>query len=69
MNTVAPPHGGVAMLREHIFARFRTCDLLAQMSVGSRPLLHEHEVAVQLTTQPGSCSPPPGTHRSGATIS
>ena len=24
---------------------------------------------MQLTTQPGSCSPPPGTYRSGATIS
>ena len=36
---------------------------------GGRPLLHEHEVAVQLTTQPGSCSPPPGTYRSGAIIS
>ena len=43
-----------------------TCDLLAQMSVGGRPLLHEHEAAVQTTTQPGSCLPPPGTCRSGA---
>ena len=40
--------------------------LLAQISVG-RPLLHEHEIAVQTTTtQPGNCSPPPGTYRSGA---
>ena len=31
-----------------------------------RPLLHEHEVAVQTATQPGNCSPPPGTYRSGA---
>ena len=28
--------------------------------------LHEHEVAVQTATQPGNCSPPPGTYRSGA---
>ena len=27
---------------------------------------HEHEVAVQTTPQPGNCSPPPGTYRSGA---
>ena len=35
---------------------------------GGRPLLHEHEVAVQTATQPGNCSasPPPGTYRSGA---
>ena len=30
---------------------------------------HAHTVAVQLTIQPGNCSPPPGTYRSGATIS
>ena len=35
VNTVAPPHGGVATLRAHIFVCFRTCDLLAQMSVGA----------------------------------
>ena len=29
----------------------------------------EHEVAVQTTNQPGNCSPPPGTYRSGAMIS
>ena len=52
----------------HILACFRTCDLLAQISVGGRPLLHEHEVAVQTATQPGNSSPPPGTtYRSGAT--
>ena len=36
---------------------------------GGRPLLHEHEVAVQTTAQPGNCSPPPGTYRAGAIIS
>ena len=41
---------------------FCTCDLLAQISVQRAP-------TVQLTTQPGSCSPPPGTYRSGAIIS
>ena len=54
------------MLRAHIFVCFRTCDLLAQISVGGRPLLHEHEVAVQTATQPGNCSPPLGAYRSGA---
>ena len=37
---------GGATLTAHIFVFFRTYDLLAQIS-GGRPLLHEHDVAVQ----------------------
>ena len=46
------------------FVQFVQCNPANEC--GGRPLLHEHEVAVQTTTQPGNCSPPPGTYRSGA---
>ena len=45
------------------------CVLLTQISVWGPPSTARAQgvskVAVQTTTQPGNCSPPPGTYRSG----
>ena len=42
------------------------CHAMPYHSIACHTMPCEHEVAVQTATQPGNCSPPPGTYRSGA---